>query len=66
MARPECTDLRARYSLLSGNHSPLWGRGGGLQAGVFGLFGEEILQYTGVKRLLVRLLNLAYISSKQE
>ena len=43
MARPECTDLRARYSLLSGTHSPLWGRGGGLQAGVFGLFGEEIL-----------------------
>ena len=27
MARPECTDLRARYSLLSGVHSPLWGRG---------------------------------------
>ena len=27
MARPDCTDLRARYSLLSGNHSPLWGRG---------------------------------------
>ena len=27
MARPECTDLRARYYLLSGDHSPLWGRG---------------------------------------
>ena len=27
MARPERTDLRARYSLLSGDHSPLWGRG---------------------------------------
>ena len=27
MARPECTDLRARYSLLSGDHSPLWGWG---------------------------------------
>ena len=27
MARPECTDLRARYSLFSGDHSPLWGRG---------------------------------------
>ena len=27
MARPECTDLRARYFLLSGDHSPLWGWG---------------------------------------
>ena len=27
MARPECTYLRARHSLLSGDHSPLWGRG---------------------------------------
>ena len=27
MARPGRTDLRARYSLLSGDHSPLWGRG---------------------------------------
>ena len=27
MARPVCTDLRARYYLLSGDHSPLWGRG---------------------------------------
>ena len=27
MARPECTDIRARYYLLSGDHSPLWGRG---------------------------------------
>ena len=27
MARPECTDIRARHSLLSGDHSPLWGRG---------------------------------------
>ena len=27
MARPERTDPRARYSLLSGDHSPLWGRG---------------------------------------
>ena len=27
MARPECTDLRARYYLLSGDHSPLWGQG---------------------------------------
>ena len=27
MARPERTDLRARYSLLSGDHSPLWGWG---------------------------------------
>ena len=27
MARPELTDLRARYCLLSGVHSPLWGRG---------------------------------------
>ena len=24
MARPERTDLRARHSLLSGDHSPLW------------------------------------------
>ena len=27
MARPERTNLRARYSLLSGVHSPLWGWG---------------------------------------
>ena len=27
MARPVCTYLRARYYLLSGDHSPLWGRG---------------------------------------
>ena len=27
MARPECTDIRARYYLLSGDHSPLWGWG---------------------------------------
>ena len=27
MARPERTDFRARHSLLSGDHSPLWGRG---------------------------------------
>ena len=27
MARPECTDIRARHSLLSGDHSPLWGWG---------------------------------------
>ena len=27
MARPEPTDIRARHSLLSGDHSPLWGRG---------------------------------------
>ena len=27
MARPERTDLRARHSLLSGDHSPLWGWG---------------------------------------
>ena len=42
MARPERTDLRARYSLLSGDHSPLWGSGA-LQAGVFWLWEEEIL-----------------------
>ena len=27
MARPERTDIRARYYLLSGDHSPLWGWG---------------------------------------
>ena len=27
MARPERTDVRARQYLLSGDHSPLWGRG---------------------------------------
>ena len=27
MARPERTDLRARHYLLSGDHSPMWGRG---------------------------------------
>ena len=27
MARPERTDVRARHYLLSGDHSPLWGRG---------------------------------------
>ena len=27
MARPERTDIRARHSLLSGDHSPLWGWG---------------------------------------
>ena len=27
MARPVCTDFRARHCLLSGDHSPLWGWG---------------------------------------
>ena len=27
MVRPERTDFRARHSLLSGDHSPLWGWG---------------------------------------
>ena len=42
MARPERTDVRARHYLLSGDHSPLWGRGH-KPAGVFWLSGEEIL-----------------------
>ena len=42
MARPERTDVRARHYLLSGDHSPLWGRGH-RPAGVFWLSGEEIL-----------------------
>ena len=44
MARPECTDLRARYSLLSGDF-PALDKGGELvlDGGVFWLLGEEIL-----------------------
>ncbi len=41
MARPECTDLRARYSLLSGTHSPLWGRGGDYKLESLGFLGRK-------------------------
>ena len=43
MARPECTDLRARHSLLSGDHSSPVGTEGHRPAGVFWLLEEEIL-----------------------
>ena len=42
MARPERTDLRARYSLLSGDLFSPVGLGA-LQAGVFWLLEEKIL-----------------------
>ena len=40
MARPERTDLRARHSLLSGDHSPLWGWGHDMLES-FGFWGRK-------------------------